>query len=506
MSEGIEKVSSSSNSVNDDIESLDNHGTTGAEGSKMQNQEAMEAEMPQGEPVVEIRREAANIIDVPDGGYGWFVVLAIFLFNFSTWGANSAYAIYLAHYLNYDVFHGATSVDYGAIGGLTFGSGLLFGPVINLITGILGLHITIGIGIVLQFVALMLASYSTKLWELYMTQGVMLGIGLATIAIPNIAVLPQWFRRRRSLAIGISASGSGCGGICFGLGMQHIIEIRSYEWALRAEAIICIVCSGVALALIRTRAKEIKAEFKFIDKLCLRNFGVLVLALWLIWTILGYVVLLYNLSDFTISLGYTSYQGSIVSTMVSVGAMVVRPIVGRLCDLFGAVTVNVIVHLLVTIFTFAMWIPARNFATALIFALIAGSLMGSIWVVMATITTRIAGLQKMGACMSTAWTIVGIAGIVSPVIGVKLRETRSSGEVDPSQYLHPSLFVGFSYFGACLSLFVLRGWLIARDEILMEIEKEDEEAGEDTGAELFITVPPLRAARCCLKLKGLKKV
>ncbi|CAI4569153.1 CAS_1a_G0031300.mRNA.1.CDS.1 [Saccharomyces cerevisiae] len=43
-------------------------------------------------------------IEVPDGGYGWFILLAFILYNFSTWGANSGYAIYLAHYLENNTF------------------------------------------------------------------------------------------------------------------------------------------------------------------------------------------------------------------------------------------------------------------------------------------------------------------------------------------------------------------------------------------------------------------
>ena len=69
---------------------------------------------------------------------------------------------------------------------------------------------------------------------------------------------------------------------------------------------------------------------------------------------LGYVVLLYSLSDFTVSLGYTSKQGSYVSCMVSVGSLLGRPIVGHIADKYGPLTVGMILHLVMAILCWAM--------------------------------------------------------------------------------------------------------------------------------------------------------
>ena len=90
-------------------------------------------------------------IDVPDGGYGWFILLAFILYNFSTWGANSGYAIYLAHYLEDNTFAGGGKLDYASIGGLAFSCGLFFAPVITWLYHIFPIQLIIGLGIPVSY-------------------------------------------------------------------------------------------------------------------------------------------------------------------------------------------------------------------------------------------------------------------------------------------------------------------------------------------------------------------
>ena len=59
------------------------------------------------------------VVDVPpNGGYGWVCVAAVATINGHTWGLNSAYAVFLAHYLSTSAFPGATPLQYAFIGEL----------------------------------------------------------------------------------------------------------------------------------------------------------------------------------------------------------------------------------------------------------------------------------------------------------------------------------------------------------------------------------------------------
>lgn len=435
-------------------------------------------------------KSAVNITDIPDGGYGWLIVLACFLLNFNTWGANSGFAIYLSYYLNHGVFKGADKYDYALIGGMTFGVGLAFSPLINYIQGKIGLRATIILGNVAQFAALMMASFSKKLWQLYLTQGLLQAFGLAFITLPAISILPQWFKKRRTLASAISAAGSGCGGVVYNLGMQKVLETYSVFWALRAQSIICFGLIWISICLLKTR---MDLKFTIYDSGTLQSAGFWIFSFYLVFCMFGYVVVLYDMANFTTSLGYTAYQGSIASAMVQVGSVFGRPIVGQLSDKLGVVNVAFLAYSLCSVFVLAMWIPARNYATVIVFCLIIGSIMGSVFATTAPILSRLVGLRKVGVALCMSWVFLGMAGIASPVIGLSLK-TGNHGYVDASQYLHCSVFAGVSFACCALSLLLMRGYLIARDNVA------------DTDADqghLHITVPFLAPFENCLVMRNI---
>lgn len=433
-------------------------------------------------PVEETKQHS----DIPDGGYGWVVVFACFLFNFNTWGANSGFAIYLSYYLNNGTFPGADKYDYAWIGGITFGVGLAFSPAINYIQGKIGLRATIILGNCFQFSSLMLASFAKSLWQLYLTQGLLQAFGLAFISLPAISVLPQWFKKRRTLASALSTAGSGCGGLVYNLGMQKVLEAKSVSWALRVQSIICFGLTWISIVLVRTR---IESKYALYDLDIMRSVGFWLYCLYVVFCMFGYVIVLYGMANFTTSLGYSAYQGSIASAMAQVGSVFGRPLVGQLSDKFGVLNVTVSAYLLCGVFSLAMWIPARNFATVIAFCLIMGSMMGSAFATTPPILTNLVGLHKVGVSICLSWAFLGLAGIVSPVIGLALK-TGSHGYVDPKQYLHSSIFAGISFFACALTLLVLRGYLIARSD-LADTDADD--------GHLNITVPVLDPFKHCLR-------
>lgn len=61
----------------------------------------------------------------------------------------------------------------------------------------------------------------SQLWQLYLTQGVIVGVSYACCYLPCISVVSLWFDRRRGLAVGVTVSGSGLGG----LAMAPILQV-----------------------------------------------------------------------------------------------------------------------------------------------------------------------------------------------------------------------------------------------------------------------------------------
>lgn len=426
-----------------------------------------------------------------DRGSCWLVCISSFLSNGCSWGMNTAFSIYFSYYINNNTFPGASKIDYSAIGGFAFGATLIFTPFINYLQGLIGVRNSIILGNCLQFTSLMLASFSKKLWQLYLTQGLLQSSGLALISLPNLTILSQFFRKKRVLASGISTAGSGIFGIIFNLGMQGIVEARDPFWALRAQAIISFVMVWIAIALFRSRDKHHNVEFTLYDTEVLRLHGYWFVAFYCMFCLFGYVTTLYTIVNYTTSLGYTAYQGSIAAAMIQLGSFIGRPIVGLVADKYGVTNITFYCYLVSGILCLAMWIPARNFATVLIFGLIIGGIMGVIFSTVGPILAKLVGISKMNVSVSMLWILVAASGLTSPIIGVAASKGDEGGVVDPTKYLYCILFAGLSFLVSALNLFLLRGYILARDEILnSNLEEKDTTIMEnDASALLSIRVP-----------------
>ncbi len=69
-----------------------------------------------------------------------------------------------------------------------------------------------------------LASYTSSLWWLYLTYGVIGGIGLGFGYIVPVAVLVKWFPDRRGLITGIAVGGFGAGALVTAPVASHLIQ------------------------------------------------------------------------------------------------------------------------------------------------------------------------------------------------------------------------------------------------------------------------------------------
>lgn len=250
----------------------------------------------------------------------------------------------------------------------------------------------------------------------------------------------------------------------YNLAMQKIIEEKSVKWALIVQFIIGTILCLIAILFTRTRRSVVYAgndtSFQILDKQLFIKFSVWLVYGWVTFTMFGYIILLYALSAFTQSLGYSAKQGSYVSCMVSVGCVVGRPAIGFVADRYGPISVGLIVHLIVAVLCWAMWIPCRNLATAIAFALLEGALMGTIWPILGSIIARVVGLRKLDSAFGVMWLFVAISAMPAPVIGLQLRSNDSHGG---GQYVNTAIFAGFGYFGAAVCLLMLRAYIIARD-------------------------------------------
>lgn len=292
-----------------------------------------------------------------------------------------SYGVYLAYYLTENKFPGATPLQFAFIGGLSVSQSMLVAPLVTLCLRHTSTRTGMCIGIVLQTTSLILASFSTKIWHLFLTQGVMFGWGLGFLFSSSVGTISQWFSVKRSMANGITAAGSGIGGLIFSLSIQSMIQSLGVAWAFRIVAICTFCVNSICTILIRDRNKIINPNQRAFDFTLLKRFEFLLLLAWGFFSMLGYIVILFSLPDYAASVGMTKRQGSILTAMLNLGMAFGRPLVGISSDRFGRINISGSMTAVSGLSCFFIWIWAKDFGVALLFSLINGAVCGTFWTV-----------------------------------------------------------------------------------------------------------------------------
>lgn len=89
------------------------------------------------------------------------------------------------------------------------------------------------VGIVLLALGSFTTAQGTQYWQLFLSQGVVTGLGNGCIFCPCLAVLSTYFSSRRGLAIGIAACGSATGGLVYPSIVRQLLPRLGFAWTMR---------------------------------------------------------------------------------------------------------------------------------------------------------------------------------------------------------------------------------------------------------------------------------
>lgn len=292
-----------------------------------------------------------------------------------------SYGVFLGYYLENDIYPSAAPTDFAFIGGLNFALAMLASPVVTIMARQYGIHVPMSIGILLQTAGFITASFATQIWHLYLTQGALVGLGVGFTYIPSIAILSQWFHRRRSLANGISAAGSGIGGLIFSLSVRAAISDISLAWSLRIAGLVSGFMNILATIAIRSRNHVIQPKQHPFDRVLLQRYEVLLVLSWAFVSMLGYNTLLFSMSDFARSIGLNDSQAATVTALLNLGTALGRPFIGVTSDYFGRIETAGSMTFVCAVSVFAIWLPATSYGVTILFVIINGAVLGVFWVV-----------------------------------------------------------------------------------------------------------------------------
>ncbi|KAH9218393.1 major facilitator superfamily domain-containing protein [Leptodontidium sp. 2 PMI_412] len=394
----------------------------------------------------------------PDGGYGW------------------SYGVFLAHYLEYNTFPGASALEYAFIGGLSISMALIIAPLATVSVGRFGTQFTLSLGILLETAGLLGASWAYEIWHLFLSQGLAFGFGMGFLFVASVGLIPQWFSKHRSFANSIAAAGSGIGGLIYSLATNAMIQSIGLGWAFRVLAIISCAVNIICTFLIRDRNKLIGSVQMAFDVRLFKRVEFLLLLGWGFFSMLGYIVLLFSLPSYARSVGLTASQGSVIGALLNLGQGLGRPFVGYFSDSFGRINMAGTCTFLAGLFCLVIWIFAKSYGVLIFFSIIVGTVAGTFWTTIGPVGAEVVGIKILPSALSIVWLVLVIPCTFSEPIGLEMRQDSSD------IYLHAQLFTGFMYIGAALCMWFLRAWKIQELARLKESKEQRERDIRDDDA------------------------
>lgn len=162
---------------------------------------------------------------VPDGGWGWIVVLASLVISMVADGVSFSFGLLYIQFLHE---FGASKSKTAWIGSLFMAVPLLSGPIMSALVDRYGCRkMTIAGGLISGF-GFILSIFSNTIELMYLTFGVIAGLGLGLCYVTAVVSIAFWFDKKRTLAVGLGACGTGIGTFVYAPMTTYFIE--EYGW------------------------------------------------------------------------------------------------------------------------------------------------------------------------------------------------------------------------------------------------------------------------------------
>ena len=346
----------------------------------------------------------------------WVVVWATFVCLAVIFGVSYSFAAFFENFANeFAAQRADVSWIFGLCGLVYFvlgaGGGMLadrWGPRLVCMAGM----ISIAIG-------LFLTSLAQSLTTVYLSYGLLVGLGIALVYTPSIACVQPWFNKRRGLASGIASSGIGAGTLILPVVVSYLLTEINWREALQTMSA-GVLLIGLTAGFLLKRAPNLNGNSSGqLPGLALSAALTTPSFKWLyMGTLLGAPVMFVpfaHISAAARDAGVPDAQAVGLVGLIGIGSLVGRFAIGWLADRMGRIKTLMLMQGLMGL-SYLVWAGAQDRWVFAAFALWFGLSYGSIVSLLPAICMDLFGGRAVSAIIGTLYTGAALGNLLGPVL------------------------------------------------------------------------------------------
>ncbi|KAH7130185.1 riboflavin transporter MCH5 [Dendryphion nanum] len=361
----------------------------------------------------------------PDGGlHAWMAVASGFFAIMNTWGVFVSFGVFQSYYVT------TLQLDPSKIAWIgSFEIFLLFflGIVTARLTDAGYFRLLLLSGAFMTTLGTFVASICHTYWQLFLAQGVCVGLGNGLLFAPTMAVLSTYFQRKRALALGISACGSVTGGLIFPSMARRLLPTIGFGWTMRAIGFIQLGTLSISIAFIKTRVTPGPLS-SLIDWPAFKEIEYSLFAIGCLLTYTGAFVPFFFLITYARDIQGLSYSESLNLLLVLNGIGILgRLFPSYLADRLGMLNVFTAMVFLGSLAMYT-WIAVSSVTGLYVWTIFYSLFFGGIQSLSpAALTSLNSDLQKQGTRMGMNFGVLSFGALVgTPVAGALISGNNGS--------------------------------------------------------------------------------
>ncbi|KAK7532922.1 MFS monocarboxylate transporter [Phyllosticta citribraziliensis] len=274
------------------------------------------------------------------------------------------------------------------------------------------------LGVCMNLLGIFMTSICKEFWQFFLAQGVLTGLGGGLVFTPAMSVVATYFSTRRSLAIGIAASGSCTGGLIYPVMVRQLLPQIGFGWTVRVLGFFSMAISLFAATFLKARLPPRKSG-ALVDWAAFKDMTYLLYCLGMFLNFWGIYFVFFYISAYSrdvIGLGYTQSL-NLLMVLNGVG-YISRIALPLLSDLVTGPMNLIIPSAFSTGILIYAWSGVSSQTGLYPFTVIVGlSAAGVQGLFPAVLSSLTSDLKKTGTRLGMAFSMVSFACLTGPPLG-----------------------------------------------------------------------------------------